>query len=271
MLDDSVAERYAEAFFSVAGEHEKEDIWKEQLSNIVTTVSKIPFLDKIMKYPFALKSEKRDIFTKVFSSQVDQQVLNFIYLIIDHDRGAYLNLIYEKYAECIRKSRRILLAEITSAKELSSYEQTRLISSISRREGRAVEASFKIDPSLIGGVVVKIEGKIIDGSLKKSLKDLADSFVKADFSAFSDSEELLEDEFLPKEENLSESEEEIEFLPEKENLSESEEEIEFLPEDEVLPKEEISIEEENSKTKLKTVQDEPVKKKKKKKHKKSKQ
>ena len=249
MLDDSVAERYAEAFFSVAGEHEKEDIWKEQLSNIVTTVSNVPFLDKIMKYPFALKSEKRDIFTKIFSSQVDQQVLNFIYLIIDHDRGAYLHLIYEKYAECIRKSRRILLAEITSAKELSSYEKTRLISSISRREGRAIEASFKIDPSLIGGVIVKIEGKIIDGSLKKSLRDLADSFVRADFSDYSDSEEKFEEEFL----------------------TESEEEIEFLPEDEVLPKEEISTEEEISKPKEEIVQNEPVKKAKKKKHKKSKQ
>ena len=250
MLDDSVAERYAEAFFSVAGEHEKVDIWKEQLSNIVTTVSRVPFLDKIMKYPFALKSEKRDIFTKVFSSQVDQQVLNFIYLIIDHDRGAYLKLIYEKYAECIRKSRNRLLAEITSAKELSMQEEARLISAISKREGRTIEASFKVDPSLIGGVIVKIEG-----SLKKSLRDLADSFVKADFGDFSDSEKLLEDEFLPK----------------KENLSESEEEIEFLPEDEVLPKEEILIEEENSNPKEETVQDEPVKKAKKKKHKKSKQ
>ena len=238
MLDDSVAERYAEAFFSVAGEHEKEDIWKEQLSNIVTTVSNVPFLDKIMKYPFALKSEKRDIFTKVFSSYVDQQVLNFIYLIIDHDRGAYLNLIYEKYAECIRKSRRILLAEITSAKELSSQEKTRLTSAISKREGRAIEPLFKIDSSLIGGVIVKIEGRIIDGSIKKSLRDLADSFVKADFSAYSDSEEKFEEEFLP------ESKEEIEFLPEEENSSK--------------PKEEI-------------VQNESVKKAKKKKHKKSKQ
>ncbi len=252
MLDDSVAERYAEAFFSVAGEHEKVDIWKEQLSNIVTTVSRVPFLDKIMKYPFALKSEKRDIFTKVFSSQVDQQVLNFIYLIIDHDRGAYLKLIYEKYAECIRKSRNRLLAEITSAKELSMQEESRLISAISKREGRTIEASFKVDPSLIGGVIVKIEGKIIDGSLRKSLRDLADSFVKADFGDFSDSEKLLEDEFLPK----------------KENLSESEEEIEFLPEDEVLPKEEILIEEENSNPKEEIVQNEPVKKGKKKKHKK---
>ena len=249
MLDDSVAERYAEAFFSVAGEHEKEDIWKEQLSNIVTTVSKIPFLDKIMKYPFALKSEKRDIFTKVFSSQVDQQVLNFVYLIIDHDRGAYLKLIYEKYAECIRKSRNRLLAEITSAKELSMQEESRLISAISKREGRTIEAIFKVDPSLIGGVIVKIEGKIIDGSIKKSLKDLADSFVKADFSDYSDSEEKFEEEFLP----------------------ESKEEIEFLPEDEVLPKEELLTEEENSKPKeeiVKNEPDEPVKKLKKKKHKK---
>lgn len=246
MLDDSVAERYAEAFFSVAGEHEKVDIWKEQLSNIVTTVSRVPFLDKIMKYPFALKSEKRDIFTKVFSSQVDQQVLNFIYLIIDHDRGAYLKLIYEKYAECIRKSRNRLLAEITSAKELSMQEESRLISAISKREGRTIEASFKVDPSLIGGVIVKIEGKIIDGSLKKSLRDLADSLVKADFSDYSDSEEKFEEEFL----------------------SESKEEIEFLPEDEVLPKEDILTEEENSKPKEEIVQNEPVKKGKKKKHKK---
>lgn len=266
MLDDSVAERYAEAFFSVAVEHKKEDIWKEQLSNIVTTVSKIPFLDKIMKYPFALKSEKRDIFTKVFSSQVDQQVLNFIYLIVDHDRGAYLNLIYEKYAECIRQSRRILLAEITSAKELSSFEKTRLISALSRREGHAIEATFKIDSSLLGGVIVKIEGKIIDGSLKKSLKDLADSFVKADFSAYSDSEEKFEEEFLPEEE------EEIEFLPEDEKLPE--EEIEFLPEDEKLPEKEIEILPEeviSPEPKEEMGQNESIKKSKKKKHKKSKQ
>lgn len=210
MLDDSVAERYAEALFSVAVEHEKMDIWKEQLSNIVTTVSRVPFLDKIMKYPFALKSDKRDIFTKVFSSQVDQQVLNFIYLIIDHDRGSYLKLIYEKYAECIRKSNNRLLAEITSAKELSKIEESRLVSAISRREGRIIEPIFKVDPSLIGGVVVKIEGKVIDGSLKKSLKDLGDSFAKADFSQIydSDSKENVE--------NLEEKQKETDFLPKEE-------------------------------------------------------
>ena len=196
-----------------------------------------------MKYPFALKSEKRDIFKKIFSSQIDQQVLNFIYIIVDHDRGAYLNLIYEKYAECIRKSRNILLAEITSAYELSSYEKTRLISAISRKEGRAVEASFKIDSSLIGGIVIKIEGKIIDGSLRKSLKDLGDSFAKADFSQVYDSEDLLKEDL--KEDNLPESKEEIEFLPDEEDF----------PQDDISTKEEI-------------VQDKPVKKSKKKKGKK---
>ncbi len=182
MLDDSVAERYADSLFQVSEEAGKTDAWERQLAKIVRTVSDTPFLSEVMRYPFISAAEKREMIRKVFAPYSDQQVMNFLYVIIDRGRASYLGLISRRYSEIIMRSRGIVAAEITSACQLSPSEKARLNRVLSKREGCRVESVFKVDPSIIGGVVVRIGGRIIDGSLSRALSLMRGRFASVDVS-----------------------------------------------------------------------------------------
>lgn len=183
MLDESVAERYAGALFEVSEACGKTDLWDKKLSQIAKSVENTPFLSKFLKYPFGSASEKKDIMKKVFGTFIDVQIMNFIFIIIDRGRASYLDLISKKYSECIKQSRGIVSAEVISAAPLSPSERARLARVLTQKEGRKVEPSFSCDPSLIGGVVIKMGGRVIDGSLSRALSIMKEKFANVDVSA----------------------------------------------------------------------------------------
>lgn len=183
MLDDSVAVRYAETLFQVALEKDKTEQWKNQLENFVQSVKGSQFLSNMLPYPLISVKDKKNMLKKVFSSKLDVQIMNFIYVILDNHRVQYINLIYDKYIQCIRDAAGIITAEVTTATVLSASEKAKLRNAISAREGCSVDVEFKTNPSLLGGAIVKSGGKIIDGSLQKTLRDIKNRLTNAGISS----------------------------------------------------------------------------------------
>ncbi len=179
MLDEAVGLRYAQTFFLVASEQNKIEAWKHQLELIVSTVDANSFLSKILKSPSILRSVKKDIMVKVFELHVDVPVLNLVKILIDKGRAGYLALVLKMYHQQIMINRGVISSVVRTAVELSPAGKARMNNALSQKMGSSVESEFIVDASLLGGVVVTVDGKIIDGSLNRRMDELKSLIVNA--------------------------------------------------------------------------------------------
>jgi F-type H+-transporting ATPase subunit delta len=100
---------------------------------------------------------------------------NFLLLLADKRRLSILDQIVERFIELLDKDAGILRASVHSAKDLSAVQVNRLRAALQEMTGKKVEVSTAVDDSLIGGLVVKMEGKVYDDSVKAHLATLREN------------------------------------------------------------------------------------------------
>ena len=97
---------------------------------------------------------------------------NFLFVVIDHRRTEALPEVIVAFRDAVQQRRGVAEAEISSAVELSAPQKAALAAHLERLAGRKVEASYSLNPALLGGAVVRIGSTIYDGSLRSRLNGL---------------------------------------------------------------------------------------------------
>lgn len=182
MLNKSVARRYAEAFFSIAQDHSKIDQYQQELELVVDAIKGSDILREYLDHLLIPAKEKKENITKLFGDKVSQITLNFLLMVIDKRREAYIEAIVEEYKELADISRNIAKADLISAQEVSEDELNTLAQKLSASTGKTVQLKQVIDPSLIGGVKLRIGDQIIDGTVAKKLEMLKTQLLQVKIS-----------------------------------------------------------------------------------------
>lgn len=123
---------------------------------------------------------KKDTLAKIFKDSLSPIVLQFMYVMIDRRREAALLLAIDGFIDLARKAQHIEVAKIRVVKPLSKEEETKLVASLEAMTGQHIEPLYYVDPSLIGGMVIQIGDKLIDGSLRRQLRDMQHKLLQAD-------------------------------------------------------------------------------------------
>lgn len=182
MLNKSVARRYAEAFFSIAKESGKIDEFQDELGKIVQTIEEVPDLKEYFAHPLSPVKGKKEIAKQIFSSAMSPLALNFLLLVLDKKRQDYLGMIYNEYVDMADESRNITKAELISAMPISDDDLSALSDNLSRSSGKTVQLRVSVDPSIIGGLKIRLGDKVIDASIAKKLEMLKRSLQTAKIS-----------------------------------------------------------------------------------------
>lgn len=182
MLNKSVARRYAESFFAIAQEQNKIDEFQNELELVASTVASSAELQGFLAHVLIPPSEKKDILNKLFGGKIAQTTLNFLFVVVDKRRAAYIGVIYNEYKNMADESRNVLMAEFVSAKAVSQDEMAELEKALSAATGKTVRLSLSIDPSLIGGVKVRVGDRVVDASVVKRLDMLKSNLKKVKIS-----------------------------------------------------------------------------------------
>jgi F-type H+-transporting ATPase subunit delta len=175
---EEIATVYARSLFEVAKEHDKLDLVRDQLGEFADALSETRELQVFFFSPYFSTQEKEDGLERAVTG-TDPVVLNFLKLLIAKHRMPVIFRIRAEYDRLWEKENRLLPVEITSAIELDEDIVKQLGDRISEQTGRTVELSSRVEPDILGGIVVQVGNAVLDASIRNRLEQLRKQVVKA--------------------------------------------------------------------------------------------
>lgn len=117
-------------------------------------------------------AKKKEIVSAIFSGKLSSLVMNFIDLIIDQAREELLSSLAQDFSKKAYAARNVAQAEVITAVPINEELQKDIGKRLAQILKKEIEVKSRIDESILGGLVIKVEGKVIDGSLRRQLEDL---------------------------------------------------------------------------------------------------
>lgn len=173
----SVASTYARAFADVAFDA-KLDAARAigGLRQIANLFNESVELRRVWENPAVPADQKRKLLDVIVQRDgIERPVRNLIAVLIDHRRLTFLPRIVEQLEKELDARMGFTDAQISSARELGDAEKRALEAQIAKSTGKKVRASYGLDPSLLGGAVVRIGSTIYDGSVKGQLERIKEA------------------------------------------------------------------------------------------------
>jgi F-type H+-transporting ATPase subunit delta len=170
MNKGAVANRYAEALFELGKEQNTLNILDKELLIVKEVFTEDENLYKLLNHPKISKQEKKNIVKEVLPA-VSETVYNTLYLLIDRHRQNIVPELVDSFLKLSEEERGTAKAELITAKELTSEEINEINITTSAIVGKkSLEINTVVDPTVIGGVKLKIGNRIFDGTIKSKLE-----------------------------------------------------------------------------------------------------
>src|SRR5579871_4404661 len=168
---EELAQVYARALFEVAREQGKLDELREQLAQFAEAVESDRQLAVFFFSPYFSTAEKEQGLERILPG-ADESFVNFLKLLIEKHRMPVLFRIRGAYQSLWDEENKVLPVEITSAIENDPATTESLGNTIGERAGRKVTLAARVDPDIIGGIVVRVGNSILDASIRNRLEQL---------------------------------------------------------------------------------------------------
>jgi F-type H+-transporting ATPase subunit delta len=170
---EGVAGRYASALFELAGESAKVADVESDLVKFQGLLDESPDLVRLVRSPvIATEDQGRAIAAILDRAGIGGLAANFLKLVASNRRLFSVQDIIKAYRALAARARGEVTAEVTSAVALNSDQTTALKETLKASVGKDVTLQSRVDPGILGGLVVKVGSRMIDSSLKTKLQNL---------------------------------------------------------------------------------------------------
>ncbi|MBI5838240.1 MAG: ATP synthase F1 subunit delta [Candidatus Eisenbacteria bacterium] len=183
MKQPAVARKYALALFRAARSHDALDAVAADLDAIRELLRTDPRFARVLAVPDIPAGEKRAFVGRVLSGRVGPLVVEFADLLLAKGRFGVLDAAADRYRALLEQERGIVRAQAVTAVKLTDAERVKLVEKLQIVTGRKVLMSESVDPAVLGGVLVTVGDRIIDGSVRSAWRDLRESLLAAPLTA----------------------------------------------------------------------------------------
>jgi F-type H+-transporting ATPase subunit delta len=168
---EEIAQVYARALFEVAREQGKLDVVREQLGQFADALNENADLRVFFFSPYFSTEEKKDGLHRALEG-ADPAIVNFLETLLERHRTPVIFRIRDAYGRLWDKENQLLPVEVTSAVDLDEATVKSIGERIGEQTGQRVELTSKVDPSILGGIVLRVGNSILDASIKHRLDQL---------------------------------------------------------------------------------------------------
>lgn len=183
MRESLAGNRYAKSLVGLSTETNELDVVYNDMILIASTIENSRDLDVLLKSPVVKTDKKQEILTSVFGKNISELTSKFLMLISSRKREAIILDIANAFISQYKVIKKIIVTEITSAIKLDESQKKKIVQLIDAEADSSVEIVEKIDPTIIGGFIVRVDDKQIDASISRKLDDLKQDFNKNPYIA----------------------------------------------------------------------------------------
>ena len=171
--EGGLAGRYANAVFELARDQKAVDAVSSDLAGLRRAVETSPDLARLVRSPvFSAEDHAKALKAILEKMGAHPLTIKFVLLLAQKRRLFVLNQIITAYESLVAKSRGETEAEVTSARHLQDDEIAELKAVLKSKLGKEPRLHSRIDPTLLGGLIIKVGSRMIDTSLRTKLEGL---------------------------------------------------------------------------------------------------
>lgn len=167
---NKIGNTYASALLQLANESNKVDLYNEQL-HVIDSLFDETNLKTFDSVEFS-KNDQKEVLKEVLEHKIEDNLLQFLYVLIDNRRLMYLHIIVECFAELVDQQYGIVRASVISARSFNDELMQKLQVALSKKLNKTVILNNTVDPKLIAGFTIDIAGKMYDYSLNSQINQL---------------------------------------------------------------------------------------------------
>lgn len=161
--------RYAQAVFQLAVEHDELEKWLDDLTILADSVTSSQFLE-FMSQPRVPTATKLEVIRESLGDSIGRLAMNLISLLATRNIAHILPEIADRYQELLDSHQGIARAEAVSAVPLTDAQHRQAVDLPEAMSGNEVRLSARIEPALIGGMIMRIGDRVVDGSTRSRLQ-----------------------------------------------------------------------------------------------------
>lgn len=174
----SIAKKYANALFETATEIDKVELVMTNLIFIDETLKTNEQLFAFFNNPIITRTDKKDVAQKIFAIHIEKTVLDLMFILIDNARVETFNEIVNQYSDMFNVKENIVKPNIISAVELTEEQKQKVIAKLQTKLNKQIIPNYIIDENIIAGMIIEIDDKVIDFSLKEQFEQVQKQLVK---------------------------------------------------------------------------------------------
>ncbi len=174
----TVGLQYAKAIFDLACEKNLEEIYFENLKSINQLIKLDENIFKTFNHPGISYDEKKNILNNVLENKVENEFLHFLFVLIDNDRFQNLDDIVDSYQYYLNELKKESNAKIFTKYNLLDEELEIIRKKLQMHFNKKINIEQILDENLVGGIIIHVDGKVVDGSILNQMHNLKNELKK---------------------------------------------------------------------------------------------
>ena len=163
---------YGEGLYDLCAEEKIDHQIMQELQDLKNTFRENADFIRLLGNMSLSKEERVSIVDRALAGQVHPYVLNFIKLLVERGAVHAFSECVEAYRDIYHREHRVSVAEVTSARPLTDSQRARLIEKLQQMSGKQIEIHETVDPELLGGILLQMDGKRYDNTLVSRLSSI---------------------------------------------------------------------------------------------------
>ena len=170
----TTSKEYAEALFELAAGAGKLEETSEGLVTVESALTQTPEYKALLASPAIGREARLKALDDAFGGKVPEVLMGVLRMMVARGHVGAVDQMARDYEELRREYRGESMARVLSAVPLKESEAVAIRAELEKRFGHGISIQCEVDPSLIGGVRVEVEGRVIDGSIRNKLEQIKD-------------------------------------------------------------------------------------------------
>jgi F-type H+-transporting ATPase subunit delta len=172
MRDTTIARNYAEALLSLARKAGDLQAWGRQIDDVANAMERDDRLRRFLEAPQVSADEKNAVLSKAYEDRAPRLFLRYLQQLVKNRRQMLIPEIANEYRNLVDEVEGRLHAQVTLARDVDDEQRAEIARRLSHTLGKTVVPQVRINPNILGGIVVRVGDRVMDGSVRRRLSIL---------------------------------------------------------------------------------------------------